>query len=572
MKRKLYMVLLALAMAWSVQAQSLLCNQVAPKYEVRAVWLTTIGGIDWPHSYAQSAHSAEKQKRELTDILDRLQAAHINTVLIQTRVRGTMIYPSAYEPWDGCLSGFPGKSPGYDALKFAIDECHKRGMECHAWVVTIPVGKWNGLGCKLLRNRFPGLIRKIDADGYMNPEDTRTGNYLAKICGEITRNYDVDGIHLDYIRYPENWNIKVSRDKGRQYITSIVQKIHDAVKQAKPWVKMSCSPIGKYDDLTRYWSHGWNANTKVCQDAQGWLKSGLMDELFPMMYFRNEQFFPFANDWAEQSDGKIVVPGLAIYFLDPKEGKWKIGDVTSEMCHLRNLGLGYAFFRNKFFLDNKQGIYDFTAKEFNHYLSLVPPMTWASDKKLQSPASFQVSRNGGEVVLTWKNRSSYEDGTPVVTPYIYNNVYASRSYPVDVTDARNLISARKMENGLALEGLDDEQPLYFAVTSMDGYGNESTPTQENSTFDGMKRGEFGKARWLKCDGKSVKLPSEAKNVDAMCFLFETLQGEVVKSAFAKDNILSVSGLSEGIYVVKSLNKRGVSHSLGTFIYKKFQKK
>ena len=536
MKRKLYMVLLALAMAWSVQAQSLLCNQVAPKYEVRAVWLTTIGGIDWPHSYAQSAHSAEKQKRELTDILDRLQAAHINTVLIQTRVRGTMIYPSAYEPWDGCLSGFPGKSPGYDALKFAIDECHKRGMECHAWVVTIPVGKWNGLGCKSLRNRFPGLIRKIDADGYMNPEDTRTGNYLAKICGEITRNYDVDGIHLDYIRYPENWNIKVSRDKGRQYITSIVQKIHDAVKQAKPWVKMSCSPIGKYDDLTRYWSHGWNANTKVCQDAQGWLKSGLMDELFPMMYFRNEQFFPFANDWAEQSDGKIVVPGLAIYFLDPKEGKWKIGDVTSEMCHVRNLGLGYAFFRNKFFLDNKQGIYDFTAKEFNHYLSLVPPMTWASDKKLQSPASFQVSRNGGEVVLTWKNRSSYEDGTPVVTPYIYNNVYASRSCPVDVTDARNLISARKMENGLALEGLDDEQPLYFAVTSMDGYGNESTPTQENSTFDGMKRGKFGKARWLKCDGKSVKLPSEAKNVDATCFLFETLQGEVVKSAFAKDNI------------------------------------
>ena len=572
MKRKLYMVLLALAMAWSVQAQSLLCNQVAPKYEVRAVWLTTIGGIDWPHSYAQSAHSAEKQKRELTDILDRLQAAHINTVLIQTRVRGTMIYPSAYEPWDGCLSGFPGKSPGYDALKFAIDECHKRGMECHAWVVTIPVGKWNGLGCNSLRHKFHGLIRKIDADGYMNPEDARTGNYLAKICGEITRNYDVDGIHLDYIRYPETWNIKVSRDKGRQYITSIVQKIHDAVKQAKPWVKMSCSPIGKYDDLTRYWSHGWNANTKVCQDAQGWLKSGLMDELFPMMYFRNEQFFPFANDWAEQSDGKIIVPGLAIYFLDPKEGKWKIGDVTSEMYHLRNLGLGYAFFRNKFFLDNKQGIYDFTAKEFNHYLSLVPPMTWASDKKLQSPASFQVSRNGGEVVLTWKNRSSYEDGTPVVTPYIYNNVYASRSYPVDVTDARNLISARKMENGLALEGLDDEQPLYFAVTSMDGYGNESTPTQENSTFDGMKRGEFGKARWLKCDGKSVKLPSEAKNVDATCFLFETLQGEVVKSAFAKDNMLSVSGLGEGIYVVKSLNKRGVSHSLGTFIYKKFQKK
>lgn len=133
----------------------------------------------------------------------------------------------------------------------------------------------------------------------------------------------MDGIHLDYIRYPESWNIRVSRENGRKFITRIVESIHRSVKREKPWVKMSCSPIGKFDDLGRYWSHGWNAYTKVCQDAQGWLKSGLMDELYPMMYFRNEQFFPFAIDWAEQSHGKIVVPGLGIYFLDPKEGKWK---------------------------------------------------------------------------------------------------------------------------------------------------------------------------------------------------------------------------------------------------------
>ena len=57
-----------------------------PKYEVRAVWLTTIGGIDWPHSYAQSERSAEKQKEELRAILDRLQKANINTVLLQTRI------------------------------------------------------------------------------------------------------------------------------------------------------------------------------------------------------------------------------------------------------------------------------------------------------------------------------------------------------------------------------------------------------------------------------------------------------------------------------------------------------
>ena len=571
MYRLLSSLLFSLFIALSSFGQSMVFNAMPPKHEVRAVWLTTIGGIDWPHSYSQSPHSAEKQKRELCGILNRLKAAQINTVLIQTRVRGTMIYPSQYEPWDGCLSGFPGKSPGYDALQFAIDECHKRGMELHAWVVTIPVGKWNALGCKSLRNRFPSLIRKIGTDGYMNPEDGRTGDYLADICREITRRYDVDGIHLDYIRYPETWNIRVSKEQGRTYITDIVKKIHDAVKSEKPWVKMSCSPIGKFDDLSRYWSHGWNAYTKVCQDAQGWLKAGLMDELFPMMYFRNEQFFPFAIDWAEQSDGKIVVPGLGIYFLDPKEGKWKIGDVTSEMYHLRNIGLGYAFFRNKFFLDNQQGIYDFTAKEFNRYPSLVPAMTWQSNKMPEAPTDLKVERKEGKLMLTWRNSSRYVDGTTVRTPYIYNNVYASRSYPVDVRDARNLLETRLMATTLSLREVEDGKKLYFAVTAMDGYGNESKPLQSFSAADEPSMEKFGKAKMLFCDGNSLGIPNSAKNVDAAYFLVETLEGQLVLSLKADGNLLNVNKLGDGAYVLKCITRKGISHALGTFFKKKNKK-
>jgi len=170
-------ILLLLTVTIAVNAQS-------PKYEMRAVWLTTIGGIDWPHSYANSIHSIATQKRELTTILDQLQQAGFNTVLLQTRVRSTTIFPSGMEPWDGCLSGKPGVSPGYDALQFAIDECHKRGMQCHAWIVTIPVGKWNNYGCKQLRQKYPKLIVKIGDEGYMNPEKAETGDYLARFCRE----------------------------------------------------------------------------------------------------------------------------------------------------------------------------------------------------------------------------------------------------------------------------------------------------------------------------------------------------------------------------------------------------
>lgn len=571
--RRIYILFLLLGLFLSAKAQSFVYNDQAPKYEVRAVWLTTIGGIDWPHSYSQSPHSAEKQKQELRQILDRLQQAKINTVLIQTRVRGTMIYPSDIEPWDGCLSGFPGKSPGYDALQFAIDECHKRGMELHAWVVTIPVGKWNALGCKSLRQKYPTLIKKIGADGYMNPEDSRTGDYLAHICQEITHRYNVDGIHLDYIRYPETWNIRVSREQGRRYITSIVEKIHRAVKAEKPWVKMSCSPVGKYDDLSRYWSHGWNANTKVCQNAQGWLRDGLMDELFPMMYFRGEQFYPFAIDWQEQSHGKIVVPGLGIYFLDPKEGKWNIDDVTAEMQHTRNLGMGYAFFRNKFLLDNRQGILDFTDR-FNAYPSLIPPMTWASKHTPAQPQQLKVTETGGKTRISWKNTYSYTDGSRIQTPYIYNNLYASHTYPVDVTDARNLIAARHLGNSITLDGemgTADENPLYFAVTASDGYGIESQATQEFQADAQRNRNHYGAAKMLACDGKKVNLGETGKNLETRVVLVETLQEVVAAQFYITDNQVNISRLKPGIYRLQSLDKRGIRHTLGTFVKKENKK-
>lgn len=541
-----------------------------PKYEVRAVWLTTIGGIDWPHSYAQSERSAEKQKEELRAILDRLQKANINTVLLQTRIRATTIYPSQYEPWDGCLSGFPGKSPGYDALQFAIDECHKRGMEVHAWVVTIPVGKWNSYGCRQLRKRFPRLIKRIDQDGYMDPEATQTGCYLAEMCREIVQRYDVDGIHLDYIRYPETWKFRIGKDQARGNITRIVEKIHQAVKKEKPWVKMSCSPIGKFDNLSRYWSHGWNAYTKVAQDAQAWLKDGLMDELFPMMYFRGDQFFPFAIDWKEHSYGKIIAPGLGIYFLDPKEGKWNISDITSELYHLRNIGEGHAFFRNKFLLDNHQGVYDFVTAHFNRYPALVPPMTWESNKRPQQPVTLRIEENEGTTTLRWDNSLQYEDGTAIKTPSIYNNVYASKEYPVDVHDARNLILTRTTRRQLTTR--TGNTPTYYAVTTTDGFGNESRAKQLSQTAVMKTTTRYGKACRLTTTGESIILPSSIHETDCQYIIVKNMQEQAVYITKPQNREINIKKIKDGIYTLNCVNYRNIEHTLGTFIKKGTQKK
>lgn len=568
--RYLYIIFILFHLAVASYGQSFYAVNPNPKYEVRAVWLTTIGGIDWPHSYAQSERSAEKQKEELRAILDRLQKANINTVLLQTRIRATTIYPSQYEPWDGCLSGFPGKSPGYDALQFAIDECHKRGMEVHAWVVTIPVGKWNSYGCRQLRKRFPRLIKRIDQDGYMDPEATQTGCYLAEMCREIVQRYDVDGIHLDYIRYPETWKFRISKDQARGNITRIVEKIHQAVKKEKPWVKMSCSPIGKFDDLSRYWSHGWNAYTKVAQDAQAWLKDGLMDELFPMMYFRGDQFFPFAIDWKEHSYGKIIAPGLGIYFLDPKEGKWNISDITSELYHLRNIGEGHAFFRNKFLLDNHQGVYDFVTAHFNRYPALVPPMTWESNKRPQQPVTLFIEENEGTTTLRWDNSLQYEDGTAIKTPSIYNNVYASKEYPVDVHDARNLILTRTTRRQLKTR--TGNTPTYYAVTTTDGFGNESRAKQLNQTAVVKTTTRYGKACKLTTTGESIILPSSIHETDCQYIIVKNMQEQAVYITKPQNRKINIKKIKDGIYTLNCVNYRNIEHTLGTFIKKGAQKK
>jgi hypothetical protein len=285
------------------------------------------------------------------------------------------------------------------------------------------------------------------------------------MCQEIVERYDVDGIHLDYIRYPEAWKQKVSKSRGRENITAIVRAISNRVKSRKPWVKMSCSPIGKYDDLPRYSSRGWNARSVVCQDAVAWMNNNLMDALFPMMYFQGNNFFPFAVDWQEHSYGRMVVPGLAVYMMHPREKNWNLDVITREMSVLRQLGLGYTFFRSKFFTDNTKGIYDFT-RDFNIVPALVPPMTWAGKQAPSTVNHLQLKRGMVNDMISWQKATDNSGAD-----YLLYNVYASETLPVDVNNPENLIATRQRE--LSITVPHKGHNLYYAVTAMTRYGMES---------------------------------------------------------------------------------------------------
>ncbi len=543
-------------------------EETYPKREIRAVWLTTLFGLDWPKTHATNHGSMLRQQRELCNILDSLQAAGINTVLLQTRIRGSVIYPSDIEPWDEALTGTYGGNPGYDPLAFAIQETHRRGMELHAWVVTIPACKTEAapkMGSKCLLKTHPELLRKHNGMYYLDPGEPQTAAYLVSICQEIVSRYDVDGLHFDYIRYPENaksfpdsktynkYGEGVNKANWRRAnITNIVRQTYEAVKELKPWVKMSCSPVGKFRDTRRASSKGWNAYDVVYQDAKGWLREGIQDALYPMMYFANDDFFPFAIDWSEGTYGRFIAPGLGIYFLSPQEKDWPLSVVTQQLRFVRRAGLaGQCYFRAWFLLSNQKGLYDYLRDTFYAYPALTPAYTWLDDEPPTTPtAARRTDLDTEQAELTWQpSTDNLSEGG------VRYNVYASAESPVDVSRAENLVCSNLLEPRFVY---NPHLGLHLAITAIDRCGNESAPLQVD---EGRSAFAFThRTHYLPHDGSTLLLPPAP---GAVSYSITDIAGRTVASGTWTDTV-DISSLPRGVYRILALHPHGIQRPLATF--------
>ena len=292
-----------------------------PNEEFRATWVIT-----WDHinRYETPGQNLERVAKIMDDHAD----ANMNAVIFQVRQSGTAYYQSSYEPW-GYYSGY--QNPGYDPLEVAIEEAHARGMELHAWFNVFQTSsthngtpaaehpEWvcrdqNGSSMTSYRAVSPGL------------EEVR--NYTVNVAMEIVRNYDIDGLHLDYVRWNEHINTnrnsvplpeQLNRLDGiisqndvdalnanssgrylydyehpysagvpdgfstwekwwRWCVTEFVSTLHDSIQAVKPHVKLSAAVLGKYN-----WS-GWQGYGTVYQDGALWYNNGYLDHIMPMSY------------------------------------------------------------------------------------------------------------------------------------------------------------------------------------------------------------------------------------------------------------------------------------------------
>ncbi len=336
---------------------------------IRGVWLTTNYQLDWPSKAGLTPEIIENQKNELRTIVKELSSLGINTVFFQARLRGTTFYKSQIEPQSRYLTNGANLISPFDPLEYIISICKAYNIQCHAWIICMPVGGTAEIkrgGVLPFFNKNREYLTYHNGTWYLEPAHPFAAKYLASLASEIASMYAVDGIHLDYIRYPENLDVypdaklyaasrsdKTINHWRRDNITYIVSEIYDQVKAVDSTIQVSSAPIGFLNPLVNKEYFGWNAFDGVCQDVQKWIELGKQDFIVPMIYFDTPLFAKAFADWKSSIKEIPVIPGLGVYKLDELDTKWRYADISQQLFMAESLGeSGYVLFRTKNILES----------------------------------------------------------------------------------------------------------------------------------------------------------------------------------------------------------------------------
>jgi uncharacterized lipoprotein YddW (UPF0748 family) len=358
--KQLYLTLLSALL-------TITASQAQPERELRAVWLTSVYNIDWPHS--TSATSSAQQARLIT-ILDKLQAANFNAVMFQVRPNADALYQSSYEPWSAWITGNRGQQPSYDPLAFLLQEANKRGMEVHAWLNPYrfenTAGEYAGKPGNY-NQTHPDLIINYNGKTYFDPGIPETTDLIKNIVADLITNYNLDGVLFDDYFYPSNlplsydqqtydtyaseefvgqWYSNLTRGNFRRAsVNQMIREVYDTIKSINPGVIFGVSPAGIYStqsSAASQWgttlpsgiSGNDNYNAINC-DPLAWLRDQSVDYISPQLYWLiggAQDFKTLTQWWGNEAKryGRHHYPSLGSYRLfdgknadDPQSSQYK---------------------------------------------------------------------------------------------------------------------------------------------------------------------------------------------------------------------------------------------------------
>lgn len=546
------------------------------KREVRSVWMATVWALDWP----SNTSSTTAQKNEMVKYLDVLQKNNFNAIYFQVRTMSDAFYKSSYEPWSSYLTGTRGKDPGWDPLAFVVEECHKRGMECHAWVnpYRFSTGSnWSTAQDQALKSAGM-LLAYTKSDGktttILNPGLESVRKRIVDVCKEIISNYDVDGLVFDDYFYPEGIPVTSSAgdydlwqksgasmtfgDWRRNNVNQMVADVYKMVQQQKPYVRFGISPAGAACTSAAVAAkHGidrcpvasdWQYDG-IFSDPVAWLEAGTIDYISPQLYWKTNHktnpFGPMTKWWSYVAKhfGRHHYASHSISFLNSSNttSDWEeIGkQVQFSRDYTENEAPGAVFYSAAYVTGKKQsGFGEWLQVNKFQNKALTPAIDW----KKSDLEKVQVSAlNKRATVLSWTGVDNVRYSVYAV-PESVNVETLDSNIPAEYLLGVSYKTTYTMP--------DDKKSGYnYAVCVLDRYGNEYEPVYYGQSGVECIGGNSGLTADY-ADGE-LRLSAVADEV----FVYNEAGALVANSRNCNRLALSVQA---GMYIVRMIGNGGVS--------------
>ena len=477
MRKILFFVLLMLAT--TIQAQQ--------KREFRGAWIQCVNG-------QFKGMGTERMQKTLTYQLDELKKDGCNVIIFQVRPECDALYESSIEPWSYYLTGEQGSRPYpyWDPLQWMIEQCHKRGMELHAWInpyrAKTKAAHVNAVNHVVVQH--PEWTFQYDGLTLLNPALKQCRDYICQVVKDIVDRYDVDGLHIDDYFYPypvpgvaipdkanfqaNNYGLENQGDWRRLNVNLFIEQLYQTVHSAKPWVKVGISPFGIYrnqkNDPNGSRTNGLQNYDDLYADVLLWDREGWMDYCVPQLYWEignkaadYEELIHWWNANITKSD---------LYIGEDIERTAKFNqmarkmDLHGMMPRIKGTVLWYA----KAAVDNVGNYGTKLRTNYWRYPALQPTMKSIDSKAPKKPRKVQVIDVEGQKVLFWTapKGEGWKDAAVKYAIYRFN-----QGEKVDINNTSKLVAITG-ETHYELPAAEEGSRCVYAITALDRVQNESS--------------------------------------------------------------------------------------------------
>lgn len=485
MKRRLFPLFLLLC-ALALQAQV--------KREFRGAWIQCVNGQFLGMTTGQMQQTLSYQ-------LDELQKDGVNAIIFQVRPECDALYESKLEPWSRFLTGVQGRPPMpyWDPLAWMTEQCHRRGMELHAWInpYRAKTKTTTALASNHVASLYPNRVFAYDGQYILNPGLKENKDYICKVVDDIVARYDIDGLHIDDYFYPYPAPGQQIPDAGlfeadrrgfhnigdwrRDNVNVFIKALSETIHRRKPWVKFGVSPFGIYrnrkNDPNGSATGGLQNYDDLYADVLLWVNNGWVDYCVPQLYWQighaTADYKELIGWWNRQAAKRPLYIGEDVErtakYADPENpsshqlpAKHRL---HGQMQNVQGTVLWYA----KAVVDNVGNIGQVLRNNYWRYPALQPPMPFLDDKAPKKPRKVKPVWTGDGYVLFWQKPKAKHWGDEANRFVVYRFGAGEK---VNLDDPSKIATVTD-KTLYRLPYVDGGTKYTYVVTALDRVGNES---------------------------------------------------------------------------------------------------